>query len=133
LESFSLEEIEHDVFGMKPNKATGPYGFNAEVCQKNRNLIKIDIKNIFDKFQAGDLDISRFNYGVVTLIPKGKDADCIKKYRPICLLNVIFKIFTKVLVNRLVKIIWKVIRISQTAFFNGRYILEGVVIMHEPT
>ena len=70
---------------------------------------------MFDKIYEGNLDIAGFNYGVVTLLPKGKDADCIQKYRPICLLNVIFKIFTKVLVNRFIKIIWK----SDKSFSNG--------------
>jgi hypothetical protein len=77
------------------------------------------------------LDIARFKYGVVTLIPKGKDVDCIQKYKSIFLMNVIFKNFTKVLVNRLVEIIWKLIKISQTAFLEGGYILEGVVLMYE--
>jgi hypothetical protein len=35
------------------------------------------------------------------LIPKVKEANNIKQYRHICLLNVDFKIFTKVLTNRL--------------------------------
>jgi hypothetical protein len=112
LEQFSLEEIKEAVFGMEPNKAAGPDGFNADFYQKNWELVKSDIKSMFDKFYAGKLDITRFNYGVVTLIPKGKDADCIHKYRPICLLNVILKKFTKALVTRLVKIIWKVIKLS---------------------
>jgi hypothetical protein len=47
------------------------------------------------------------------------------------MLNVSFKIFTKVLTNRLSSIACKVIKPSQTAFLPGRYILEGVVILHE--
>jgi hypothetical protein len=47
------------------------------------------------------------------------------------MLNVSFKIFTKVLANRLSLIACKVIKPSQTAFLPGRYILEGVVILHE--
>jgi hypothetical protein len=34
LEQFSLEEIKEAVFGMEPNKAAGPDGFNAEFYQK---------------------------------------------------------------------------------------------------
>jgi len=47
------------------------------------------------------------------------------------MLNVSFKIFTKVLANRLVAVADKVVRQSQTAFMTGRNILEGVVILHE--
>jgi hypothetical protein len=47
------------------------------------------------------------------------------------MLNVSFKIFTKVLANRLTALADKVVRQSQTAFMPGRNILEGVVILHE--
>jgi hypothetical protein len=41
------------------------------------------------------------------------------------------QIFTKVLISKLVKIIWRMIKISQTNFLKGRYILESVALMHE--
>ena len=47
------------------------------------------------------------------------------------MLNVSFKIFTKVLANMLTVVANKVARQSQTAFMPGRNILEGVVILHE--
>jgi hypothetical protein len=47
------------------------------------------------------------------------------------MLNVSYKIFTKVLANRLTALADKVVRQSQTAFMPGRNILEGVVILHE--
>ena len=55
----------------------------------------------------------------------------IQQYRPICLLNVSFKIFTKVLTNRINLVAQKVIRSSQTAFLPGRFIMEGAVVLHE--
>lgn len=47
------------------------------------------------------------------------------------LLNVSFKVFTKVLTKRISVIAQKLARPSQTMFLPGRYILEGVVILHE--
>jgi hypothetical protein len=46
------------------------------------------------------------------------------------MLNVSFKIFTKV-INRLSLVVSKVIGPSQSAFLPGRNILEGVVVLHE--
>ena len=77
------------------------------------------------------LDITRLNYGVLALIPKIKGANQIKQFRPICLHNVIYKIITKVLTLRLNKLANKVISESQTAFIPGRFILDGVLIIHE--
>jgi hypothetical protein len=71
------------------------------------------------------------NFGIITLLPKQKDATHIKQFRPIYLLNVSFKIFTKVVVNRMTGIATKLINPSQTTFIPGRNIMEGVVMLHE--
>jgi hypothetical protein len=42
-----------------------------------------------------------------------------------------FKIFTKVLNNKILKVANKLIGPSQIAFIPGRYIMGGVVILHE--
>jgi hypothetical protein len=47
------------------------------------------------------------------------------------LLNVSFKIFTKVAVKRMTGIAKKIVSPSQTAFIPGRNIIEGVVVLHE--
>jgi hypothetical protein len=62
---------------------------------------------------------------------KNKEAINIKQYRPICLLNMSFKFFTKVEVRRLTQVAKKLISQSQTTFIPGRNILEGPVILHE--
>lgn len=77
------------------------------------------------------MDLSRLNYGILTLIPKVKGATNIRQFRPICLLNVVYKIVTKTLTLRLNKIIDKLISPNQTALILGRYILDGVVVIHE--
>lgn len=64
-------------------------------------------------------------------MPKIKEANTIKHFRPICLLNVDYKCFTKVLTNRLVPVVRKVISKNQTGFIKGRNILEGVIVLHE--
>jgi hypothetical protein len=67
----------------------------------------------------------------IILLTKVNEAERIQQYRPICLLNVSFKIFTKVATIRLNSVADHVIRPSQTAFMQGRNILDGVVVLHE--
>jgi hypothetical protein len=50
---------------------------------------------------------------------------------PIYLLNVSFKIFTKVATNRISQEVMKVIRMIQTTFLSERNIMEGVIVLHE--
>jgi hypothetical protein len=86
---------------------------------------------VFTDFYNDILDIQRLNYGVITLVPKLKEANNIKHFRPIGLLNIDFKCFTKVLTNRLIPVAKKIISKNQTCFIKGRNILEGVVVLHE--
>jgi hypothetical protein len=72
-------------------------------------------KDLYDE----KLPLFNLNFGIITLLPKQKETTHIKQFRPICLLNVSFKIFTKVMVNRLTGIATKVINPSQTAFIPG--------------
>lgn len=83
------------------------------------------------EFYRGELNLSRLNYGMISLIPKTKEANNIRQYRPICLLNVDYKWFTKVLMMRLTPYAGKLINNTQTAFIPDRYILDGVIILHE--
>jgi hypothetical protein len=94
--------------------------------------IKESLLGMAQDFNRGTLDLRRLNYGVITLVPKVKEAKTIKHYRPICLLNVDFKIFSKLLTDKITPVIDRLISESQSAFINGKNILEGVVeVIHE--
>jgi hypothetical protein len=77
------------------------------------------------------LDVKRLNYGMITLMPKIKDANRIHLFSPICLLSCLYKWFTKVLTLRLEPIARRLIHNSQTAFIQGRNIMNGVMALYE--
>jgi hypothetical protein len=56
---------------------------------------------MFSFLHIGKLKLFRLNFGEIILLPKVNEAERIQRYRPICLLNVSFKIFTKVATIRL--------------------------------
>ena len=87
--------------------------------------------SLFQDFYEGILPLFSLNFGIITVLPKKAEVVQIQQYRPICLLNVSFKIFTKVVVNRLTNVADKIIRPTQSAFMPRRHILEGVVVLHE--
>jgi hypothetical protein len=116
---------------MELNKAPGPDGFPAEFYQTFWEVIKGDLMSMFNQLHSGDLQLFKLNFGVITLLPKKENAIQIQQYRPICLLNVSFKIFTKVATIRANTVAEKVISPTQSAFMPGRHILEGVVVLHE--
>jgi hypothetical protein len=131
VEEFSEKEIRDAVFQMKHNKAPGPDGFPAEFYQVFWSLIKDDLMAMFRDFHRGNLPLFSLNFGIITLLPKEKEVKKIQQFRPICMLNVSFKIFTKVLANRLTSVACRITMPSQSAFLPGRHILDGVVVLHE--
>ena len=70
----------------------GPNGFTVTFYKKFWHTIKGDLMEMMNDFFLGQLDIARLNYGVITLVPKVTDAKDVKQFRPICLLNMSFKI-----------------------------------------
>jgi hypothetical protein len=128
---FSKKEVKDAIFQMKHNKTPGPYGFPIEFYQAFWDIVKDDLMALFKEFHNGSLNLYSLNFGTITFIPKQKEVTHIKQFHPICLLNVSFKIFTKVAVNRITEIAEDLISPSQTTFMPGRNIMEGVVILHE--
>jgi len=100
---FSEKEIKEALDQMEKNKAAGPDKIPIEFYQCCWNIVKSDIVQLFDDFYNMKVDVSRLNYGIITLLPKIKEANKIQQYRPICLLNCLYKLITKTLTIRLKK------------------------------
>lgn len=71
------------------------------------------------------------NETVICLIPKVKQASRLDDFRPISLCNVISKIISKVLANRLRLILHEVISGFQSAFITGRVISDNFLLAQE--
>ena len=67
----------------------------------------------------------------LTLISNENGADSAGKFRPIALCNVIFKIITKTISNRLKTILLNLVSKEQSGYIECRQILDGIILSHE--
>lgn len=128
---FTIEEIKQAVWDMEIDVPPGPDGMPAIFYKEFWDVIKDDLKEMFDEFYTGNLNIAQLNLAFITLIPEVESATCIEQYLPFCLSNVSYKIFTQVLANRLSKVVVKIVDKGQNALIPGRDILDRVVVLHE--
>ena len=124
---------------MKCNKAPGNDGFTTEFYCTFWHVIGEDVLAALNEAYAiGELSASQ-KQGVITLIEKKeKDSLYVKNYRPITLLNVDYKILSKVLAKRIKEVLSGIIHTDQVGYMKDRNIGEAVrliddVIFHSNT
>ena len=127
----TLEEVKSVVFNMKPDKSPGPDGFQAFFFQKCWDIIGIDLWKAIEASRNGVSLLAEINFSFITLIPKNIDPKTAGDYRPIALCNTIYKIYSKIMANRLKGFLPKLISEEQTGFVPGRSILDGIITIQE--
>ena len=127
----SEEEIRKVLFAMPNNKSPGPDGFPCEFFKTAWSVVSQDfIVAVQSVFQFGFLP-KGVNSTILALVPKKLDSMEMKDYRPIACCNVIYKVVSKILANRLKKLRPRIIAETQSAFVQGRLLMENVLLASE--
>ncbi|OMO90013.1 reverse transcriptase [Corchorus capsularis] len=128
---FTKEDIRIAVFDMAPSKAPGPDGMSHLFYQRFWHIVGDQVCDMALSFLNHGESLLDINDTNVVLIPKVANPVTVKDLRPISLCNVIFKIISKTLTNRLKEILPSIVGQNQSAFVPGRMIFDCSMIAFE--
>lgn len=117
---------------MKNNKSPGSDGFTVEFFKFFWKDLKLFILNAINFiFLKKELPISQ-RLGIISCLPKGdKPRQYLKNWRPITLLNVLYKLISGCISYRIKSTLDYIISDTQTGFLKGRYIGENTRIIYD--
>ena len=126
------KELSQAIYDLKNNKSPGPDGIPVDLIKVFFPKLQDFLWNLYLEIcEAGELHLTA-RRGIISLLEKlGKDGLFLKNWRPLSLLNADYKIFSKILANRLKHALPHVIHHSQTGFMQGRYMAEGIMKIQE--
>ncbi|GJT41078.1 reverse transcriptase [Tanacetum coccineum] len=124
-------EVYEALMQMAPTKAPGPDGMPALFFQKFWVSVGPTIVNMVSSFFESGVLPPNINKTLITLIPKVSKPESLKDLRPISLCNVLYKIISKVLVNRIKPILPRIIQENQSAFVSDRVITDNAIVAFE--
>ena len=117
---------------MKSNKSPGADGFTSELFKVFWKYLGIFvIRSINYGYSVNSLSITQ-RHGIITCLPKGdKPKHFLKNWRPISLLNTVYKIASGSIANRVKTYLDKIINPDQTGFIKGRNLAENIRTIYD--
>ena len=107
------------------------YGLSVEFYLKYWSILKLDLLEIFNFMLRENLLSKSQKNGIIILFYKHGDKSNLSNWRPITLLCVDYKIFTKIIVNRIKPLLAKFISPEQFCSVPGRNILNCNILLRD--
>lgn len=99
--AYIKEEMEETLKQMGAFKSSGPDGFGAESFKQHWSIVGEDVSKAVLAILSGTGMTSSLNSTFIALIPKVNNPTFVNEFRPISLCNVLYKLVSKVISNRL--------------------------------
>jgi hypothetical protein len=94
-----------------------------------RQLGFVVVRSLNERFQKGEMSVSQ-KEGIIICLPKAdKPREYLTNWRPITLLNVVYKIGSACIASRIKSILPQLIHEDQTGFVPGRYIVDSLITL----
>ena len=127
----SNEEVSEVINEMKNGKAPSLNGFNVDFFKACWKTVKHDILEVVEDSRRCKKVLKAFTASFVALIPKKENAMTPDGFIAISLCNVVYKIISKVIVNRLKALLPALVSEEKIGYVEGRQILNNIIQAHE--
>lgn len=124
-------EVKATLFAMPLSKSPGPDGYCVEFIRASWDIVGEDIILAVREFFRNGKLLKDMNTTAIALIPKKPEACSLTDYRPISCCNVVYKLISKIIANRLKPILTECVSPNQAAFLKGRSLGENVLLATE--
>jgi len=98
---FTKEEVVAALKQLHPTKSPGPDGMFTLFFQKYWSIVGTNVSNLVLSVHNHGMSISEINITNIAFVPKNKNPQRMTDFRPISLCNVVYKLISKTLANRL--------------------------------
>lgn len=129
---FSEEEIRSAVFSQKNNKSPGVDNITSEMIKSSYEIISPFLLKLYKHLYSKGEYPRSWGEGIISPIFKKGDLNDASNYRGITLVNVLAKIYSQLLLNRLTNWSTEQDKISknQFGFQKGKSIVDCIFILH---
>lgn len=121
-------KVKNDMFSMKPWNAPGPDVFQPKFYQFYWNTICFNVFLLCEQCFVNWNFLKELTKCFITLIPKIENPEFIDNFWPITLCNVIYKVVTKIIVNRIRPLLKRIVGPSQVSFIFRRQTTDNVIV-----
>ncbi|CAL1356041.1 unnamed protein product [Linum trigynum] len=125
------EELYEALRQMGKRKASGPDGMSVLFFVRYWDIVGDEISELLLGAWESGIMPAGLNHTLIALIPKVKDQVMAREFRPISLCNVMYKMLSKAMANRLKSLLDTIISPEQSAFVPGRFIADNVMTAFE--
>lgn len=122
------QEILQALKALPNQKAHGPDGYTKEFFIAAWPVVGKNFITVIQSFFLFEFLPTGVNSTILALIPKKNPAQTMKDFRPISCCNLLYKVISKILANRLKMLLPTVVEPNQSAFINGRLLLENFLL-----
>ena len=131
LVDFTREEMVVALKQMELLKVLGPDGLPPLFFQRYWHVVGDDVTEVVLSCLSTGVIPTFLNSTFITLIPKVKSPSKVSEFRPISLCNIVYKLVSKVVANRMRGTLPLIILESQSAFQSDKAISDNILVVFE--